>query len=397
MIKSATVLLLFLAAGPAWALQDADPVLQSKIDDAIRRGVEYLKKAESIVAWEAFGANSDELILLTLVHAGVSSKDATYQALLQRILAVDLKRTYNVALQAMVLEEIDRVRYQDRIWQCAQFLLDNQCANGQWSYGDPTPAVQNMPTPVKAKEVASVPVGGARDFAAASEKKAKPKVVRFIPVQKTKAGPASGDNSNSQYAALGLRACSESGIRIPRDVLALARKWWIDSQHSGDGKGKVATGPGGAEPRGWCYDVKDGHPTYGSMSAGALASVAIYTHLLDMDVKRDPAIASGLSWLTAHFTVTENFGPPEHRPAGTAEFVYYYLYALERAGILCGTEVMGTHRWYPEGATFLVEKQSPDGQWEHGGEWNKPVWNTCFAILFLKRATRPLVASTDRR
>ena len=86
-----------------------------------------------------------------------------------------------------------------------------------------------------------------------------------------------------------------------------------------------------------------------------------------------------------------------HRPAGTAEFVYYYLYALERAGILCGTEAMGTHRWYPEGAKFLVEKQSPDGQWEHDGDWNKPVWNTCFAILFLKRATRPLVASTDRR
>src|SRR5689334_10846982 len=165
MTKSATVLLLVLTAGPAWALQEADPVLQSKIDDAIRRGVEYLKKAESIVPWAEFGANSDELILLTLVHANVSSKDATYQALLQRILAVDLKRTYNVALQAMVLEEIDRVRYQDRIWQCAQFLLDNQCANGQWSYGDPTPAVQNMPTPVKAKEVASVPVSGARDFA----------------------------------------------------------------------------------------------------------------------------------------------------------------------------------------------------------------------------------------
>ena len=49
------------------------------------------------------------------------------------------------------------------------------------------------------------------------------------------------------------------------------------------------------------------------------------------------------------------------------------------------------------GAKFLVEKQSANGQWEHGGDWNKPVWNTCFAILFLKRATRPLVVSTDRR
>jgi hypothetical protein len=27
----------------------------------------------------------------------------------------------------------------------------------------------------------------------------------------------------------------------------------------------------------------------------------------------------------------------------------------------------------------------------------RPTWDTCFAILFLKRATRPLVISTDRR
>jgi hypothetical protein len=36
----------------------------------------------------------------------------------------------------------------------------------------------------------------------------------------------------------------------------------------------------------------------------------------------------------------------------------------------------------------LLEKQSGDGK------WNNTV-DTCFAILFLKRATRPLVASED--
>jgi len=94
--------------------------------------------------------------------------------------------------------------------------------------------------------------------------------------------------------------------------------------------------------------------------------------------------------------VTENVGPPQERPAGTNEFFYYYLYALERAGMLVGAETIGGHRWYVEGAKVLVEAQKPDGSWEHAGDWNKPVWNACFAVLFLKRATRPLVASTDR-
>ena len=128
-----------------------------------------------------------------------------------------------------------------------------------------------------------------------------------------------------------------------------------------------------------------------------MGSVAICDYLLELDWKKDPSVASGLSWLTTRYTVTENTGPPQERPAGTAEFYYYYLYALERAGLLCGAETLGTHRWYPEGAQVLVDLQRPEGSWEHAGDWNKPVWNTCFAILFLKRATRPLVASEDAK
>src|SRR5687767_5414734 len=122
-ILSAVLLLagaeLCRGSGPAWAVQDKDAIpdapLQAKIDEAINRGVAYLKKAESTVAWEAMG-NSDELILWTLVHADVAPKDETYQALLQKMLSAKLERTYKVALQAMILEEIDRVKYQERIW-----------------------------------------------------------------------------------------------------------------------------------------------------------------------------------------------------------------------------------------------------------------------------------------
>jgi len=64
---------------------------------------------------------------------------------------------------------------------------------------------------------------------------------------------------------------------------------------------------------------------------------------------------------------------------------------------------MGGHKWYPEGVAALLPAQKADGSWlgplPHGDrpvELNS-VWDTCFAILFLKRATKPLdVASTDR-
>jgi hypothetical protein len=31
------------------------------------------------------------------------------------------------------------------------------------------------------------------------------------------------------------------------------------------------------------------------------------------------------------------------------------------------------------------------------GDHENATWDTCFAILFLKKATKPLVASTDKR
>ena len=98
--------------------------------------------------------------------------------------------------------------------------------------------------------------------------------------------------------------------------------------------------------------------------------------------------------------MTQNHGHgPPCREVGADEksFYLYYMYGLERAGMLYGTEKMGPNRWYPEGAKVLIERQGPSGAWEDGYTWNKSEWNTCFAILFLRRATRPLdVASEDR-
>ena len=68
-----------------------------------------------------------------------------------------MKNTYRVSLQAMILEEVQRVKYRKQIFKCAQLLVDNQCKNGQWAYGEPT----TYPVP-PADEVASD--GGVRSF-----------------------------------------------------------------------------------------------------------------------------------------------------------------------------------------------------------------------------------------
>jgi hypothetical protein len=376
-------------------------VEQPRIDAAVRKGVEFLKTAPTPGFTYGKIDTTYELVLLTFVHAGVPETDPKFQEYFKMLLERPLERTYPVVLQAMILEEVDRVKYQARIAQCAQFLIDNQCVNGQWSYGEPSAYVKDVPPP--AKDVASgnkPKEAGARDFSVSTAKE-KPKVRNKIPVKKMKDGPATGDNSNSQYAALGLRACHDSGIVLPKDVIEKCRKWWIDSQHDSGGEKGVATGGDvTGPPRGWCYSKasvcdKKHHP-YASMTAGAVGALAIYDYILDMDRKKDASIKSGLAWHNANWSVGGNTGPAEFAATTAAEH-YYYLYALERAGMLLDMTMIGNHDWYVEGAKLLLDGQKDGGSWVAGGGRSNSTWDTCYAILFLKKATQKLVVSEDRK
>jgi ferric-dicitrate binding protein FerR (iron transport regulator) len=359
---------------------------QVRIDEAIAKGVEFLRTAKD--AGQNAKKSSEELLLWTLLHAGITESDPLFKRLLTEMLESPLEKTYNVSLQAMILEELDRAKYQYRLQQCGQYLVDNQCKNGQWSYGTPSQFVDSLPVPSEAPR--PVQTGGARDFSAAKE---KPKVTRKLPVKKMREGPASGDNSNSQYAALGLRACFDGGIELPRAVVQAAKDWWIKSQGPDE-----APNSGYEGVRGWAYQKTDGKDDddlhtalLGSMTAGAVGGLVICDYILGIDWKKNVQARAGLNWLASHFTVSDN-------PGGKPWRHYYYLYGLERAGILYGTDKLGAHAWYPLGARYLIENQQPNGSWKlQNQNRTNPLWDTCFAILFLKKATKPLVASEDRK
>lgn len=332
--------------------QDVD---QKKVDQAIDRGVEYLLKQE-YKPWDLHEHKNmrfDELVLYTLLHAGADREHPVWKALLKNILETELERTCCVSLQAMFLSELDPAKYQARIAQCCQFLVDNQCANGQWEYGEPTKLPSITP--------------GRQDVATGGKGGSKPR--QLVQIKRQRAGKASGDNSNSQYAVLGLRACLEANVLPPRETLDLARKWWEAAQNNDCG---------------WGYTGK-GSESYGSMTAGAVGSLVILRHYLKLDWKSDPQVVKGVRWMTENFTVKEN--------AKTREgyvWHYYYLYAIERAGVLTGLEKFGARPWYREGALQLLSAQGQDGSWSEGNTYGGAIKDTCFAILFLRRATVPL-------
>ena len=319
---------------------------------AVARGVEFLRKAPLPASTHQGPMMPDELVLLALAHAGVPREDPYFQKLLGQALSSKLERTYCVSLQAMLLAKLDPGTYQDRLAECAQFLVDNQCINGQWSYGTPT---------VRPSGVA---------------------------IRKTRDGPLSGNNSCSNFAAMGLRACAEAGIRLPQETLERSIRAWHESlRMDADGRG------------GWCYTREESpHRPYGSMSAGGLAALVVSNRLAGRDWRQDKAVLAARDWVSYHYTPLENYGPVEElmakemisdTPNSNTE-LYSYLWAVERAAGVCGMETFGARDWYLEGARELVAAQRPDGSWFSGVKRCQPVYDTCYAILFLTRSTSPM-------
>lgn len=312
---------------------------QIRVDAAIEKGAKYL------LSRKTYPDRNIPLVLYTLLHAGIDRENQKFQEYLQGLLGSPLETTYTVAIQAMLLQELDAVTYQWRIAQCAQFLVDNQLKNGQWDYGEPT----------------YIPVNS-RAFRPTRKKGSTRISTRIIRIQPQRQKKGFGDNSNSQYAILGLRACMEACVFPPRKSLDRALRWWYAAQNK-DG--------------GWEYRKALGK-SYGSMTAGALGCVAILTHYLKKNWKRDSRLKRSVDWMDRYISVKKN-----PRRDGNRNY-YYYLYALERAGILTDIRQFGKIDWYREGANHLLDTQKSNGAWGTNST------HTCFSILFLRRGTPAL-------
>jgi hypothetical protein len=152
--------------------------------------------------------------------------------------------------------------------------------------------------------------------------------------------------------------------------------------------------------RGWCYMLGskiDWRSAYdGSMTAsGVISLIVTKAWLEDLNAyepykqKCDQAIRDGCAFLAHNFSVTSN---PIAKGSKRPNHHYYYLYGLERVGMLGMLLNIGKHDWFVEGSKYILGAQAAGGSWDAGANGTVgPVCDTCFALLFLKRATQPLV------
>ncbi len=197
------------------------------------------------------------------------------------------------------------------------------------------------------------------------------------------------DLSNTQVAALGLRAAHSAGLELPKSI-------WGDLVQAALRYQEKPVEIAGAsllpkEKRrmaGFAYEP--GGKASASMTTAGLSILGIVSedasrvdHRFDTDVAEARELA--LNWLEQHYSVSGN-------PEGEAAWHFYYLYGLERVGAFFHLTEIAGHDWYAEGAAQLLLEQRDDGGWRNDGRvrWPPapmPIANSCFALLFLRKAT----------
>jgi hypothetical protein len=101
----------------------------------------------------------------------------------------------------------------------------------------------------------------------------------------------------------------------------------------------------------------------------------------------DPVVRSGLKALgtTIDNPVGNKPGAKVPRITQQSGRIYYFLWSLERVAVIFDLNTIGDKDWYSWGAEVLLANQEEDGSWSNG-EFREGNSDTCFALLFLRRA-----------
>jgi hypothetical protein len=247
--------------------------------------------------------------------------------------------TYEAAVTAMVLSNLDAEGNRPLISAIASYLIGHQNTNGSWDYS----------------------------------------------------GRGQGDTSISQYAVLGLWECDNAGAEVSPSVFDRAASWYLSVQGSAgswnyhrdevqypETLSMTAAGVGSLLI---CQRQLDRYRHAQRSTSSLLTSLVAEPAKTDFhpstsNAALSQAVTRGMSWISGHFAT------------GTAEIVgqtpYYMLYGLERVGALADKQSIGRVDWYAKGHDYIVSSQQPDGSWK--GQHGEAV-NTVWSLLFMTKST----------
>ncbi|HZU96243.1 MAG TPA: prenyltransferase/squalene oxidase repeat-containing protein [Planctomycetota bacterium] len=428
--------------------------------EAIEKGIAYLKKVQaSDGSWDdtmmPFGGlghmkpGTTALGALALLKSGVAPDDPCIKKAFEFIVAGKLEHTYDVGCILMALEarfnweqpHLDDAPGTQTVerktpagkkikmtpadlelaQKCVEFLKTKQGPVG-WTY---PPAANGFREDVSNTQYALLGLDAAERLGVEVPKEVYVKAQELLVANQEKDGP-----EVSAFPVPGADMSYKELKKIEKDTKDAIKK--IEGAFKGKKQGdtnaaghteederrsteedaakkvfKTSEKAKAMKARGWGYaftpDKSNGMPPAGdakptgAMTTAGLACLFICKAHLDgskeyeknLKAPIDHALRDGAAWMAKNFSVTQN-------PAGRMHLLYY-LYGLERAGVLLLVPKFGEHDWYDEGTREILKTQKTDGNWDAGGQGTAgPMTDTCFALLFLARGTTPIVRIPTR-
>jgi hypothetical protein len=401
------------------------PLNQKEIDAAIDKGLAYLKnnideKGNFRADGRGNRLGATALIGLTLLSCGVAVDEPAIQRIAKRVRAEapNNTQTYDLACSIWFLDKLGDTGDVDLIKTMGLRLIAGQRDSGGWDYNCPKLSREDedqlfaavhqhnqLLLPIEEKNDTPKQPGG---------KVANWSVLKYKRGQKPSG--TDGDNSNTQFGVLGLWAAKKHGLPVGLS-LAMAearfRQWQMD-----DGS--------------WGYRLAKNSNWKDAMTCAGLVTLAAGqgSHVAkepsaDSGLDKDPQIAKALLFLGKRLKTLSLPPTKEQRDKLTAEKKeleeklkttepaeqavlrerineinrqltrpadnqihadgvgdLYFLWSVERVGVLYNLDTIGGENWHAWGTEILLRMQNSEGWWDQ--QHGRPI-DTCFALLFLKR------------
>lgn len=390
---------------------------EEAIKQAVQMGVAHLKSIQAADgSWThlSHGMGATSLAGLALLECGVKKDDPAIQRAMTYVrdaatgsnAAPGADQTYDISLAILFLDRYGSKRDIHIIESLTVRLLAGQNAQGGWTYSCPTIKPEEtqrlrdsiLRTADQPRVTKNQP--GLEDL----PKEIVAQLQQIEIVQPGGIASAMGDNSNTQFATLGLWVGRRHGLPVEK---ALAR---IELRYRG------SQNPDG----GWGYHTLGMNTSKDTMTCAGLLGLAVaYGLALEKeqrqlekgskkpskqpsDLTRDPSVRAGLIALgtvigvpiEAPGAVQAAGGDllnlkPEARNGLLQNSLlqpvnYYLMWSIERVAMAFDLQRIGDKDWYRWGSSLILRQQQPDGGWH--GTYGTAGVDTCFALLFLRRS-----------
>lgn len=362
----------------------AQTPFEKRVNEAIDRGVKHLREIQQPDGrWVYYdGAKrigATALAGWTLLECDVPPTDNAIQkaAKYVREQSVTETQTYSISLAILFLHKLGDERDIPLIEALAVRLLAGQTSTGGWSYFCPGSTDQaRLASYVKDFPEGNVPQMARQENAVIEPRELTPEIAKQVqtllrrPVSAIPGGM--GDNSNSQFAMLALWVAGKYGVPIESAMKQVGERYR---------RSQIASGS-------WTYEYTIKATAFDiSRSSEAMVCAGLLGFALGHTTK-DGAAKSDLYSETevqkAFYFLAGQMQGNHVMASKNQGKKYYFLWSIERTAVAYDLQRIKGIDWYRWGAEILLANQASNGSWN--GEYARGGCDTCFALLFLKRA-----------